>query len=78
MQLDDEIQEYYKKEFGKPATAAVLKHLKKDLFHAIWMFLLDDDFVDAYSNGLVAKLADGIQRLSFLRFFIYSMDYPEK
>lgn len=78
MQLDDRIQEQYKIEFGKPATVAVLKQLKKDLFHAIWTFLLDDDFIDAYSHGLVAKLADGIQRLSFPRFLIYSMDYPEK
>ena len=45
-QLDDKIQEHYKIQFGNPATAAVLKQLKKDLFHAIWTFLLDDDFID--------------------------------
>jgi hypothetical protein len=78
LQLDDKIQEDYKSHFEKPATAAVLKQLKKDLFHAIWTFLLDDDFIDAYVDGIVAKLADGIQRLSFPRFFTYSMDYPEK
>ena len=78
MQLDDKVQDHYKIQFGKPATAAVLKQLRKDLFHAIWTFLLDDDFIDAYVHGLVAKLVDGIQRLSFPRFFIYSMDYPEK
>jgi hypothetical protein len=78
MQLDDQIQEHYKKQFGNPATAAVLKQLRKDLFHAIWTFLLDDDFIDAYVHSLVSKLADGIERLSFPRFFIYSMDYPEK
>jgi hypothetical protein len=78
IKLGDDIQESYKIQFGKPATAAVLKQLKKDLFHAVWTFLLDDDFIDAYVHGLVAKLADGILRLSFPRFFIYSMDYPEK
>jgi hypothetical protein len=78
VQLDDKIQEYYKAQFGKPATAAVLKHLKRDLFHAVWMYLLDDKFIHAYVHGFVSKLSDNVERLSFPRFFTYSMDYPEK
>jgi len=78
LQLDDKIQETYKRHFGYPATSAVLKQLKKDLFHAVWKFLLDDEFIDAYVHGLVSKLSDSIQRLCFPRFFTYSMDYPEK
>jgi hypothetical protein len=78
LQLDDKIQEAYKRHFGYPATSAVLKLLKKDLFHAVWKFLLDDEFVNAYVHGLVLKLSDSIQRLWFPRFFTYSMDYPEK
>jgi len=73
MQLDDKIQEYYQAQFGKPATAAVLKQLKRDLFHAVWIFLMDDEFIHAYVHGL-----DGVERLSLPRFLIYSMDYPEK
>jgi hypothetical protein len=56
----------------------VLKHLKRDLFHAIWGVLLDDEFIHAYVHGLVVTLSDHISRLAFPRFFIYSMDYPEK
>jgi len=76
--IDDKIQEYYKAQFGEPATAAVLKQLRRDLFHAVWAFLMDDEFIQAYVHGLISKLSDGIKRLSFPRFFIYSMDYPEK
>lgn len=42
------------------------------------MFLMDDEFIRAYVLGMVSKLSDGVRRLSFLRFFTYSMDYPEK
>ena len=61
-----------------PATAAMLTHLKRELIHAIWMFLMDDEFIHAYVYGLVSKLQDGIEGLSFPRFMIYAMDYLEK
>jgi hypothetical protein len=78
LQLDDRIQEVYKTEFGSPATAAMLTHLKRELTHAVWKFLMDDEFIHAYVYGLVSKLRDGIERLSFPRFMIYAMDYQEK
>jgi hypothetical protein len=65
-------------EFGQPASGQTLKQLKKDLFHAVWELLIDDDFVHAYVHGLVFKLFDRLSRVGFPRFFFYSMDYPEK
>ena len=56
----------------------MLKHLRRDLFHAVWAVLIDDEFIHAYVHGLVLKLFDHISRIGFLRFFIYAMDYPEK
>jgi hypothetical protein len=56
----------------------MLKHLKRDLFHAVWGVLIDDEFIHAYVYGLVLKLSDHISRLALLWFLIYSMDYPEK
>lgn len=41
------------KYFGGPATAKVITHLKRDLIHAVYLLLLDDDFVDAYENGIL-------------------------
>ena len=76
--LDNAIQDFYQKEFGKAATPEVLTHLRCELMHAIWRLLLDDEFMDAYENGIVILFPDGIYRHVFPRFFIYSADYPEK
>lgn len=76
--LPDEIQDAYMKHFGEPATAEVLTHLKRDLIHAIYMLLLDDEFIEAYKNGILIRCSDRITRRVFPRFFVYSADYPEK
>ena len=39
---------------------------------------MDDDFVKAYTEGIVVTCGDGIKRRLFLRFFTYSADYMEK
>jgi hypothetical protein len=44
----------------------------------IWRLILDDDFTDAYVNGIIIEFPDGIRRRLFLRIFIYAADYPEK
>jgi len=50
-----------------------------DLVHAIYMLLLDDEFLGAYENGiLIRRCSDGITRRVFPKFFVYSVDYPEK
>jgi hypothetical protein len=45
---------------------------------AVWRLLLDDEFLEAYTHGLVIKCVDGITRRVFPRIFTYSADYPEK
>ena len=45
---------------------------------AIWLQLLDEDFMEAYCHGIVMEFADGIKRRVFPCFFTYSADYPEK
>lgn len=44
----------------------------------VWHILLDNDFLDAYKNGIVILFPDGIEWRLFPRFFTYSADYPEK
>ena len=68
----------YQKEFSKPATAAVLTHCKRELMHAIWNHLLDEEFMEAYVHGMQVECVDGIIRRFFPQFFTYSTDYPEK
>ena len=46
--------------------------------HAIWRLLLDDDFVEAHTDGILIQCTDSITRYFFPRFFSYSADYPEK
>ena len=56
----------------------MLTHLRRELIQAVWKLLLDDDFLEAYKNGIVILFPDGIYRHVFPRFFTYSADYPEK
>ena len=41
----DKIQEFYQESFGKVAKAGILTYLRRELAHAIWHLLLDDDLM---------------------------------
>ena len=56
----------------------MLTHCKHELVHAIWKILLDDEFLEAYQNGIVLQCHDGMLRQIFPCIFTYSADYPEK
>ncbi|KIM61801.1 hypothetical protein SCLCIDRAFT_25468 [Scleroderma citrinum Foug A] len=56
----------------------LLMHCKRELFHAVWKIILDDEFVEAYKNGIVIKCHDRVLRRVFPQIFTYSADYPEK
>ena len=56
----------------------MLTHLRRELTHAIWCLLLDDNLVRAYTEGEPIKLCDEIVRAMFPRFLFYSANYPEK
>jgi hypothetical protein len=56
----------------------ILTHCRRELMHAAWKHLLDDDFVHAYTYGIVITCIDGVQRRVYPRLFTYSADYPEK
>jgi len=46
--------------------------------HAIWSHLLDEEFMEAYINGMLVECVNGIIHRFFLWIFMYSADYPEK
>ncbi len=56
----------------------MLTNCRRELVHAVWLLLLDDDFVHAYEHGFTFKFIDGVTRQVFPRIFTYGMDYPEK
>ena len=64
--------------FKKVPSAAMLTHLRRELAHAIWHLMLDDDFMRAYIDGEAIKLFDKVMRALFPRFLFYSANYPEK
>ncbi|TFK28669.1 hypothetical protein FA15DRAFT_584096, partial [Coprinopsis marcescibilis] len=72
------LQDRYQEAYGVPASAKVVTHLKRELFHGAWRVLLDDDFLKAHKHGIVVKCGDGKTCRLFPRFFFYSADYPEK
>ena len=79
-QLPDSIHSFmsqFRTDAGKKSSP-ILTHCRRELFHAVWHILLDDEFVRAYRDGIVMKCADGITRRIFPRIFTYSADYPEK
>ena len=63
---------------GKGPNQALVTHCQRELLHAQWKALLDDDFVEAYEHGVVIECCDSIKRRFYPRIFTYAADYPEK
>lgn len=55
-----------------------MKHCRRELFHAQWEILLNDEFLEAYESGVLFACSDGVTRRFYPRVFTYSADYPEK
>ena len=55
-----------------------MTHCRRELLHAQWNILLDEEFIDAYEHGIIVQCCDEITRRFYPRFFTYSADYKEK
>lgn len=62
----------------KSAGGAFMVHCHRELVHAQWKCILDDEFMEVYNHGVVLSCPDGKNRRFYLRIFTYSADYPEK
>nr|GAT43813.1 predicted protein [Mycena chlorophos] len=76
--LPTNIKEKFQEHYGHRMPDDVLTNLKRDLFHAVWALLIDDEFVDTYINGFAHECLDKAIRRLFPRLPAYMMDYPEK
>ncbi|KAF7431003.1 hypothetical protein PC9H_006718 [Pleurotus ostreatus] len=76
--LPDTFFEFVHNLTGEGPTTELLTHARRELMHAVWRKLLDDDFIHAYNHGMVIQCADGVFRRFYPRIFTYSADYPEK
>ncbi|KAG8933829.1 hypothetical protein FRC01_006874 [Tulasnella sp. 417] len=76
--LPDHVRDEIQRRFSKAASKPVITHCNRELMHAIWTIILDDEFIEAWKHGIVLMCADGIKRRFYPRIFTYSADYPEK
>ncbi|KAJ3510290.1 hypothetical protein NMY22_g16016 [Coprinellus aureogranulatus] len=77
--IPDAFSDWYTQRSGKNSIPQPVKaHLNREVFHAQWRILLDDDFVNAYKHGLVVSGIDGVKRRFYPRIFTYTSDYPER
>ncbi len=79
-QLPAAFKDVASKHFGenRKIPSGFMAHCNREMFHAQWEILLDDDFVEAYNHGMVILCPDGVKRRFHPRIFIYIADYPEK
>ncbi|KAF8833027.1 hypothetical protein BDN67DRAFT_917744, partial [Paxillus ammoniavirescens] len=76
--LPDDFQDFVLENSGSKMSDAFFTHCRRELFHAQWDILLDEEFLRAYEHGIVLTCCDGIACRLFPRIFTYSVDYPEK
>ena len=78
--LPDSLQDQLKVSHHKWDTQQkdIITHCRRELMHAVWKFLLDDDFLHAYTYGLVVRSLDRIERRVYPHILMYSADYPKK
>lgn len=62
----------------KAMEGPLMVHCHRELIHAQWKAIMDDEFMEAYIHGIVLMCPDGLLRRFYLRVFTYSADYPEK
>ncbi|KAL5482917.1 hypothetical protein ACEPAI_9512 [Sanghuangporus weigelae] len=76
--LPHNIQDVYKRHYGRAASSQALTHLRRELMQAVLsLAVLQPDFLNAYKNGFLFLCCDGVHRRLFPRIMVYSADYPE-
>ena len=68
MKLGNKVQEFYQGTFGKVATVGILTYLHRELAHAIWRLLFDDDLMLYSTNGKAIKCFNKIMRAMLAEF----------
>ena len=74
--LQDELKMFHSK-WGTQQKA-ILTHCCRELMHAVWRVLLDNNFIHAHTYRIVVRCHDGVERCIYPHIFTYLADYPEK
>ena len=62
------------KGFIKP----LLTHCCRELMHAQWMILLDNEFIEVHKHGIIILCCNGVLQQFYPCTLTYLSDYPEK
>ncbi|EFI26689.1 hypothetical protein CC1G_15460 [Coprinopsis cinerea okayama7 len=65
-ELDKTYEKAFFEAFGKLPIAEEMTHARREFIQAIWLFLLNPDFMVAYEHGVEWEFADGVVRRWFL------------
>jgi len=76
--LQDQLSSFHCKWDIRTQRRDVLTHCRQELMHAVWKFLLDEEFLCAYTYGIVVRSLDGIEQRVYPCILTYSADYPKK
>ncbi|EJC99825.1 uncharacterized protein FOMMEDRAFT_93558, partial [Fomitiporia mediterranea MF3/22] len=63
---------------GKKTSAELELHCRREIMQAVWLVLLDNEFINAWKAGILVLCGDGILCRLFPRILTYSADYPER
>ena len=55
-----------------------MTHCHRELIHAQWKILFDDEFIEAWKHGIPLTCCDDVRRRFYIRAFTHSGDYLEK
>ncbi|RXW11733.1 hypothetical protein EST38_g14122, partial [Candolleomyces aberdarensis] len=75
---DSTFKSAYRDIFGTDPSNDIMTHSHWELVHAVYLLLMNKDFMHAYVYGCEFEFWDGIIRQWFPRWFIHATDYPEK
>ncbi|RXW14734.1 hypothetical protein EST38_g11122 [Candolleomyces aberdarensis] len=75
---DSTFKSAYRDIFGTDPSNDIMTHSRRELVHAVYLLLMNKDFMHAYVYGCEFEFWDGIIRQWFPRWFIHATDYPEK
>ncbi|KAJ3518649.1 hypothetical protein NMY22_g13571 [Coprinellus aureogranulatus] len=76
--LPAEFDHWYNSKFGKGATRGTRTHMRRELYQAVILLLLNHDLMHAYLYGEDMVFWDHVIRRAYPRFFTDSLDYAEK
>ncbi|KAI0749293.1 hypothetical protein C8Q80DRAFT_1100762 [Daedaleopsis nitida] len=76
--LPDSFADEYEAVYNVQPSAEVIRFCRRELFCQIWLFLMNEKFMQAYVSGILAEGGDDVKRRHFIRVYTYSADYTEK